>query len=98
MDADAPSLTDCGAWTAVRRSGSHSSALRSDGLELTEIASGIELERDVFAHIGVTPIIQRAEAGGRQALSRRANGGQACLGSRRLSSSGSRRVTAGASS
>jgi propionate CoA-transferase len=32
-------------------------ALTPDGLELTEIAPGIDLEKDVLAHVGFTPII-----------------------------------------
>ena len=32
--------------------------LTPDGLELTEIAPGIDLEKDVLAHVGFTPIIE----------------------------------------
>lgn len=32
--------------------------LSSDGLELVEIAPGIDIERDILAHIGFTPIIK----------------------------------------
>ena len=51
--------------------------LTPDGLELTEIAPGADLEKDVLAHIGFEPIISvRAEADGRADLRRRAHGAE----------------------
>ena len=32
--------------------------LTADGLELTEIAPGVDLERDVLAHMGFAPIVR----------------------------------------
>jgi propionate CoA-transferase len=37
-------------------------ALTPDGLELTEIAPGVDLERDVLAHMGFVPLVRQVRA------------------------------------
>ena len=35
--------------------------LREDGLELTEVAPGVDIERDVLAHMGFQPIMKNVK-------------------------------------
>ena len=33
--------------------------LRPDGLELTEVAPGVDIERDILAHMGFAPLVRQ---------------------------------------
>ena len=48
--------------------------LTPSGLELIEVAPGIDIERDILAHMDFAPIVRRPAADGRAHLRRRADG------------------------
>jgi len=56
--------------------------LRPEGLELTEIAPGIDLERDVLAHMGFRPLIRDLRTMDAGLFSERWGGLAAALGAR----------------
>ena len=47
-----------------------------DGMELIEVAPGIDIERDILAHMAFRPIVARSEADGRAHLPRAGHGAE----------------------